>query len=78
MGKYLLSFATHFANCMGKFDQHRFKRPPLLEKRSLIGIVPQFLDALASLRSILRPTDCRFLIAKITSESISKNETVLC
>ena len=37
-----------------------------------------FLDALASLRSILRPTDHRFPIAKITSESISENVIGLC
>ena len=37
-----------------------------------------FLDALASLRSKLRPTDRHFLIAKITPESITENETVLC
>ena len=35
-----------------------------------------FLDTLTSLRSILRLTDYRFMIAKITTESISVNETV--
>ena len=38
----------------------------------------RFLDALASLRSILRVTDRTNQIANITSESISENELGLC